>query len=266
MEILEPFRALSQSLVKKVDTMDTEADITDWVTNIIRVHGPTPELQPFNYDLPHSSEDIKANRLDPNSSNSESLFRVTLPQIMEAQKKRNPDLEVPLIVPVLIKALRDLGGVNMKGIFRISAGKDELISLRKQLEKGDFEVKVDSPHVPAGMLKEWLRELAEPLIPAELYVECVSAVRDMDQAPEIMSKSVVELFNRLPALTQKVIRTIGELLKEIAENSGVNLMTMDNLAIVFAPSLLRCPSDDPMELLQNSKFESRFTSILFRSL
>jgi hypothetical protein len=40
-------------------------------------------------------------------------------------------------------------------------------------------------------------------------------------------------------------------------------VTVDNLAIVFAPGLMRNPSQDPIEVLQNTKFESRFISLLF---
>ncbi len=80
--------------------------------------------------------------------------------------------------------------------------------------------------------------------------------------------AVMALFEKLPPLTQRVIKFVGVLLREVSspENAAVNLMTMDNLAIVFAPSLLRCPHDDPMELLSNSKFETRFAAILFSTL
>lgn len=37
----------------------------------------------------------------------------------------------------------------------------------------------------------------------------------------------------------------------------------DSLAIVFAPGLMRNPSQDPIEVLQNTKFESRFIALLF---
>ena len=47
------------------------------------------------------------------------------------------------------------------------------------MEKGDYDVKTSSPHVPAALLKAWLRDLSVPVIPFELY----------DQAGEI-SKSV----------------------------------------------------------------------------
>jgi hypothetical protein len=43
-------------------------------------------------------------------------------------------------------------------------------------------------------------------------------------------------------------------------------MTVDNLAVVFSPSLLRCPSEDPMEMMTNSKSEVRFTAVLFAAL
>jgi len=170
-------------------------------------------------------------------------------------------------LPVLIKSVRDLDGVKTKGIFRISASKDELVKLRKQIDGGEnMDVKVDSPHIPAGMLKEWLRELSEPLIPTEVYPECVVAVKDMDKPAEDMSKEVMVIFEKLPDISKRVIKSLAVLLKDIAKENATNLMTIDNLAIVFAPSLLRCPSDDPMELLQNSKFETRFTSVLFKSL
>jgi len=47
-----------------------------------------------------------------------------------------------------------------------------------QFDKGQYEVRAESPHIPAGLLKEWLRELAEPLVPAELYQVCVDAARE----------------------------------------------------------------------------------------
>jgi len=266
MDILDPFKALATNLGKKVDTMETENDMSDWVGNIIKLHGPTPELRPFAFDLPYSSEDIKMNRLDPNQTNPDSLFRVTLPHIMDNQKKKHPELDVPFILPTLIKSIRALDGVKAKGIFRISPGKEELVNLRKQFEKGEFDVKADNPHLPAGLMKEWLRELSDPLVPTESYGECIIAVKDSDVPYEQQSKRVLELFTAFPNITQRVIRTIGLLLKDIENNHEENLMTWENLAIVFAPSLLRCPSDDPMELLSNSKFETRFTSVLFKSL
>lgn len=40
--------------------------------------------------------------------------------------------------------------------------------------------------------------------------------------------------------------------------------TVENLAIVFAPSFLRNPSEDPAVIMNNTKFETKFTANLFR--
>ncbi len=138
------------------------------------------------------------------------------------------------------------------------------------MEKGDYDTKTNkSIHVASGLLKEFLRELIEPLFPQDLYADCINAVKDVETVPAAeMTKKVLALFDRLPPLTQRVIKYVGVLLREVSspENAALNMMTIDNLAIVFAPSLLRCPHDDPMEMLSNSKFETRFTAVLFGSL
>ncbi len=40
-----------------------------------------------------------------------------------------------------------------------------------------YEVKASSPHVPACLLKEWLRELSSPLIPPDMYQPCVDLMK-----------------------------------------------------------------------------------------
>ncbi len=53
-----------------------------------------------------------------------------------------------------------------------------------KFEKGNYEVKSDSVHVPASLLKEWLRELEDPIVPAELYSACVEAAKEEPISPQ----------------------------------------------------------------------------------
>lgn len=55
-------------------------------------------------------------------------------------------------------------------------------------------------HAPASLLKLWYRELYDPLIPDELYDECVNT-EDPDKA-----KAIVD---RLPELNKLVSREIN---------------------------------------------------------
>lgn len=58
-----------------------------------------------------------------------------------------------------------------------------------------FKNQILDAHAPASLLKLWYRELYDPLIPDELYEECV-ATEDPDKAAAIV--------NRLPPLNKLV--------------------------------------------------------------
>lgn len=104
-----------------------------------------------------------------------------------------------------------------------------------QFDKGLYEVKTDSPHVPAGLLKMWLRELQDPLIPDNLYQACVDCASA--DVPEL--KQALQVYQQLPQLNKSIIEHLAGMLAEICANSQQNLMTVENLAIVFSPSFLR---------------------------
>jgi len=43
-------------------------------------------------------------------------------------------------------------------------------------------------------------------------------------------------------------------------------MTVNNLAMVFAPNFLRCPSDNPQTIFENAKLEQNFVRNLILHL
>ena len=55
---------------------------------------------------------------------------------------------------------------------------------------------------------------------------------------------------------------ICNFLKKLSEAHAVTKMTVDNLALVFAPNLLKNPSNDPMVFATNSDSEKRFIKYL----
>ena len=59
-----------------------------------------------------------------------------------------------------------LNGLGTEGIFRIPADFDEVMSVKCRFDQWEMGVCSDA-HVPAALLKQWLRELYIPLIPGE---------------------------------------------------------------------------------------------------
>ena len=100
-------------------------------------------------------------------------------------------------------------------------------------------MKTESSHIPACLLKEWLRELAEPLIPDEFYQQCVDVAKDEINPISVVMNNVVQIFETLPPLTKSVIIHLFGLLVDVIKNKEVTRMTTENIAIVFAPSFLR---------------------------
>jgi len=255
-EHADPVMKLIEAHKVSVSEMNPDRDINDFTANTIRMYGPVPEIEPFTYQLSCQLKDIKAGRFE---GNPRSFFYATLEHCMELQTEDYPKLDVPVIVVNLINAIRSLGGFSVEGIFRLSAKKEDLERLRKQFDEGKYEVRETSPHVPAGLLKQWLRELAEPLIPTEKYAEAIQLAKSKPKLEDVKA-----FAQNLPEINLNVLKHISKMASEIAALSSVNKMTFSNLAIVFAPGMLRNPSEDPAEMLENSKFETSFTNFLLQ--
>ncbi|KIH42756.1 RhoGAP domain protein, partial [Ancylostoma duodenale] len=95
----------------------------------------------------------------------------------------------------------------------VPADPDQLMTTRARLDMFVVPV-VHDPHVPAGLLKLWLRQLPEPLIPHAFYQRALAASEN-------------------PA---EVARLIQDLSRE--EVVAHTKMDVSNLAMVMAPNVL----------------------------
>eukprot|EP01137_Pigoraptor_chileana_P021021 Opistho-2@84196 len=188
-----------------------------------------------------------------------SVFNVTLDDIMQLQQDFDPEYPLPKVMTTLCDAVIRLGGEKAEGIFRVPGDMDAVAALKLQIEKGDYEIKSDEPHVPGSLLKLWLRELEEPLIPADLYPKCIHK-----QGGE----TDLTVLDDLPGINREVIEYMVKFLRRIGqpENHAITKMTYDNLAMVFAPSFLRCPSEDPQTIFENTRYEQDFAKAMLDRL
>lgn len=212
---------------------------------------------------------------------------------------------VPKIVYYLARAILSLGGLSTAGIFRIAGNNEQLGILRRSLERGEFRIlqqetgpslkenKKKSPkkknsffekenmiplpindaHVPATLLKAWFRELEVSLIPEQFYDVSLKAASSEAIANRIAA--VKKIISSLPYSHQCTLEFLISFLRIIAGEDGgegVNAtrMNINNLAIVFGPTILRAPAslnDDPImdigTAFGNAKLEQAFlTTIL----
>ncbi|GFY46814.1 rho GTPase-activating protein 39 [Trichonephila inaurata madagascariensis] len=188
-----------------------------------------------------------------------SMFGNSLEEVMALQKKRYPNYRLPWIQTTLSETVLRLNGAQTEGIFRVPGDIDEINSMKMKIDQWEL-IECDDPHVPASLLKQWYRELFEPLIPADYYEECITYCNDADAA--------VQIVKNLPELNRLVFSYLIRFLQVFSaeENCAVTKMDAKNLAMVMAPNCLRCTSEDPSVIFENTRKEMAFIQTLIQHL
>jgi RhoGAP domain len=159
------------------------------------------------------------------------------------------------IVPqVLVDCVQYLhtNGLKEPGLFRVPGNKDTIDSLRSMYQKDDVKIDASmaftSVHDAAGLLKDYLRSLPEPLIPFSRYKEFLAVakipVRDASRLP-----TMAEKLSSLPEHNKNTLNYLMFFLHELTEHEADNKMNGNNVAIVFAPNLLRPEVETPESML-----------------
>ena len=198
-----------------------------------------------------------------------SMFGGTLQEAMEIQAERFPHRRLPWILTTLADQILRLNGTSTEGIFRVPADLDEVNSQKNRVDQWEPPSCGDS-HTAASLLKMWLRELYEPLIPDEFYEECVTAGEKSGDGTTKgpLTNSATSVVPRLPGINRDVLTYLVRFLQVFAgqEVAAVTKMDAANLSTVFAPNCLRCPSSDPVVILENTRKEMGFVKSLVLNL
>ncbi|PRP81374.1 hypothetical protein PROFUN_11061 [Planoprotostelium fungivorum] len=161
-----------------------------------------------------------------------------------------------LLPPILWECISyiEAKGLTAEGVFRVSGSIAEVTSLKKDIDEGKSGIiyQCDSVHVVSSLLKMFLRELPEPLLLSQNYdqfIEIQGAVQNILDHPEIDGGTDIEktearlekqkeLIDALPPVNRVVLRRLLQLMLNICKHESQNLMSINNLAIVFSSNFL----------------------------
>jgi hypothetical protein len=129
-------------------------------------------------------------------------------------------------------------GTELEGIFRVSVGATEQQEAKNSIECGNFNFTNLDPLAVAFMLKNFFAELPEPLFTFKLFSKFVDCSIDCSDRKEIL-KRVRPLLDELPLAHVDTMNYLFNFLHRFSAHSAKTRMDKRNLAIVFAPSLLR---------------------------
>ncbi|KAI1818616.1 hypothetical protein GGS20DRAFT_527909 [Poronia punctata] len=173
------------------------------------------------------------------TTSGKQVFGLSLARLYERDQ-----FAVPMVVHQCIQAV-DLYGLAVEGIYRLSGSATHVNKL-KSLFDTDQESHILDFRNPenffhdvnsvAGLLKQFLRDLPEPLLTSENYSAFIEAAKHDDDI--VRRDSMHAIINNLPDPNYATLRALTLHLHRVMENSAVNRMSSQNLAIVFGPTLM----------------------------
>ncbi|KAI9860016.1 MAG: hypothetical protein M1813_006363 [Trichoglossum hirsutum] len=149
---------------------------------------------------------------------------------------------VPMIVYQCIQAV-DLYGLEVEGIYRLSGTNSHVQKVRAMFENDSSKVDFRNPedffqdvNSVTSVLKQFFRELPDPLLTNEYYNKFISAARMDDDI--VRRDSLHALINDLPDANYATLRALALHLNRVQERSSINRMNSGNLAICLGPTLM----------------------------
>ncbi|XP_077154171.1 rac GTPase-activating protein 1 [Ranitomeya variabilis] len=166
-------------------------------------------------------------------------------------------LTSPMIPPLVVYCVSEIEqrGLHETGLYRISGCDRTIKDLKEKFLRGKsvpMLSKVDDIHAVCGFLKDFLRNLKEPLLTFRLNKVFMNAAEIADDDNSIAA--IYQAVDDLPAANRDTLAFLMIHLQRVAESTDCR-MDVINLSKVFGPTLVgnAVPDPDPMTILQDTK-------------
>uniref|UniRef100_A0AAY4B3H6 Rho-GAP domain-containing protein n=1 Tax=Denticeps clupeoides TaxID=299321 RepID=A0AAY4B3H6_9TELE len=121
-----------------------------------------------------------------------------------------------------------------EGLFRRSSSVVRLKDLKAKLDQGEDCIPAALPCDVASLVKQFFRELPNPIIPTELYQALIQAQQLAADQEKISATQLLSCL--LPERNSSTLRFFLGFLKKLSQRSTENKMNCHNLSVIFAPN------------------------------
>ncbi|XP_073456141.1 rho GTPase-activating protein 24 isoform X3 [Aquarana catesbeiana] len=169
----------------------------------------------------------------------------------------------PMLVEQCVDFIRQRG-LTEEGLFRLPGQANLVKELQDAFDCGEkpaFDSNTDV-HTVASLLKLYLRELPEPVIPYSKYEDFLSCAKQLSKEEESGMAELVKQVKSLPPVNFNLLKYICRFLDEVQSYSGVNKMSVQNLATVFGPNILRPKVEDPMTIMEGTVVVQQLMAVM----
>ncbi|EFA83668.1 pleckstrin domain-containing protein [Heterostelium album PN500] len=205
-----------------------------------------------------------ASTISPN----QQVFGVDLETLVNSQADRKPQIEspncpkdLPFVVVETIGWLETHNAIAEEGLFRIPGNGQQIQLIKKDYNEGKADLSKFTNadiHTIAGVLKLYLRELPEPLFIWRYYSTFIKVIKNPDFLQRLLHLRM--LIYGLPKVNRDLVLFMMTFLNKVSSNCSVNKMTSTNLAVVFAPNILRHQKESLNQIMEDSTHEISYIS------
>uniref|UniRef100_A0A8C1IT59 Rho GTPase activating protein 22 n=1 Tax=Cyprinus carpio TaxID=7962 RepID=A0A8C1IT59_CYPCA len=190
------------------------------------------------------------------------IFGQRLEDTVQYERKFGPRL-APLLVEQCVDFIREQG-LDEEGLFRMPGQANLVKELQEAFDCGDkpqFDSNTDV-HTVASLLKLYLRELPEPVVPFCKYEDFLTCAQLLAKDEEEGIQELEKLVTTLPAANYNLLKYICKFLDEVQSHSSENKMGVQNLATVFGPNILRPNMEDPVAIMEGTSLVQHLMTLL----
>ncbi|CAG2108521.1 unnamed protein product [Medioppia subpectinata] len=146
--------------------------------------------------------------------------------------------QIPEVLRFCIEFIEKNGIIN--GIYRLSGISSEIQKLRQIFDRKEIpEFDHKDVHCVSSLLKLYFRSLPNPLLTFHLYDAFVVAIRETTPSSSRRLSQIRRLVARLPPPHARTLAALVRHLNLVSKEWPKTGMNAKNLAIVWAPNLLR---------------------------
>jgi len=108
----------------------------------------------------------------------------------------------------------------------------------------DWKKETYTTHDVASVFRRYLTQMPEPVIPYDMYFQFRSAIENKPYNQDEVIKTYKRLIATMPRANQYLLLYVLDLLSVFARKSDKNLMTAQNLAVIFRPGIMSHPKHE----------------------
>uniref|UniRef100_A0A8C5X944 Protein FAM13B n=1 Tax=Malurus cyaneus samueli TaxID=2593467 RepID=A0A8C5X944_9PASS len=195
-----------------------------------------------------------------NSVLANKIFGIPLDEL---QQEGQPDNEVPFIVRHVVDYIEEHGGLEQEGLFQVNGNAETVEWLRQRYDNGEDVDLVKEADVPSAisLLRFFLQELPEPVIPGSLHIHLMQLSQDYNNEDEF-GRKLRFLLQQLPPVNYSLLKFLCKFLANVASHHE-EIWSASSLAAVFGPDVFHIYTD--VEDLKEQEVVSRIMAGLLEN-